>query len=187
MDQDETADPNAAQGNAPAALSADNYLRLRRIAHQHLRRHRPGQTLNTTSLVHEAWIRLAAGVEDGADYWSLDRDEFLKLASTCMRRLIVDHARRHHADKRGGGAVVVSLEDSHAPAAEQPVLDVIAVDVALREMGSLDPALEKIVECRFFTGLTMQETASVLQRPMRSVERDWARARAYLLGALEQR
>jgi RNA polymerase sigma factor (TIGR02999 family) len=161
----------------------DTYQRLRRIAHQQLRRYRPGATLNTTALVHEAWIRLSADQNNMA----LPRDEFLKLASTAMRRLIVDYARRRYALKRGGGACVVELDEQSAAAGGLAVLDVIAVDAALRDLGRLDGNLEKIVECRFFAGLTMEETASVLARPMRSVERDWARARAYLVDALEPR
>lgn len=172
----------AAEAHATEDLS-DTYRRLRHIAHQQLRRYRPGATLNTTALVHEAWIRLSSD----QDHMALPRDEFMKLASTAMRRLIVDYARRRHALKRGGGACVVELDEQSAQAGGLPVLDVIAVDAALRELGKLDGQLEKIVECRFFAGLTMDETASVLARPIRSVERDWARARAYLVDALEPR
>lgn len=167
----------------PTQDLSDTYRRLRQIAHQQLRRYRPGETLNTTALVHEAWIRLSADPH----HMALPHDEFLKLASTAMRRLIVDYARRRHALKRGGDVCVVELDEQRAEAGGCPVLDVIAVDAALRELGKHDGHLEKIVECRFFAGLTMEETASVLARPMRSVERDWARARAYLVTALESR
>jgi RNA polymerase sigma factor (TIGR02999 family) len=170
----------AGEAEAPEDLS-DTYRRLRHIAHQQLRRYRPGATLNTTALVHEAWIRLSADQH----HMALPRDEFLKLASTAMRRLIVDYARRRYALKRGGDVCVVELDEQRAAAGGLPVLDVIAVDAALRDLGKLDGHLEKIVECRFFAGLTMEETASVLARPMRSVERDWARARAYLVDVLE--
>ncbi|MEQ8484632.1 MAG: ECF-type sigma factor [Pseudomonadales bacterium] len=161
--------------------ATDAYRRLRVAAHQQLRRYRPGATLNTTALVHEAWIRLCAN-----DHHSdLPQEEFLKLASTAMRHLIVDYARRRHAAKRGGGVFAVEFDEAlHADSA-LPVLDVVAVDDAVRKLGAHDPVLERIVECRFFAGLTMEETAAVLERPMRTVERDWARARAYLADALD--
>lgn len=157
------------------------YQRLRLAAHRQLRRYRPGSTLNTTALAHEAWIRLSA---DDA-YQDLPRDEFLKLASTAMRQLIVDYARRRTAVKRGGGAVPLEYDPEHHADTAMSVFNVVAVDAAMRELGGLDPALERLVECRLFAGMTMREAADVLQRPMRSVERDWARARAYLADALD--
>lgn len=178
---DVAVDPGANREANPDSMVTDTYERLRRIAHQHLRRYRPGETLNTTAVVHEAYIKLAG--EAGA-FWS-DRNEFFKVASTVMRHLIVDYARRQQAEKRGGGVLMVTLNDA-VPAAGSAVLDVMSLDNALRELGTLDPALERIVECRFFAGMTVEETASALARPMRSVERDWARARAYLLDALER-
>jgi RNA polymerase sigma factor (TIGR02999 family) len=164
-----------------SALPEDTYRRLRTVARQQLRRFRPGATLDTTALVHETWIRLAGSGSHAA----LPRDEFLKLASTAMRRLIVDYARRRGAQKRGGDVCVVELDVNAVESGALPVLDVVAVDAALRDLGKLDPHLEQVVECRFFAGLTMEEAARVLQRPMRSLERDWARARAYLVEALD--
>ncbi len=161
------------------AVIVDTYEKLRRIARQHLRRFRAGQTLNTTAVVHEAYIKLSR--EPGA--WWDDRNEFYKVASTAMRHLVVDYARRKQAGKRGGGAWLVALNED-VPAQEVRTLDVLAVDHALKELAGFDPKLESIVECRFFAGMTVQETASALGRPMRSVERDWARARAYLMEAL---
>jgi len=181
MNKDEQADREEPRHQEPDAMVADTYERLRRIAHQHLRRYRPGETLNTTAVVHEAYIKLAG---EAGEFWS-DRNEFFKVVSTVMRHLIVDYARRRQAGKRGGGALMVTLNDA-VPATGAVVLDVVALDDALHELGALDPGLERIVECRFFAGMTMQETAGVLQRPMRSVERDWARARAYLFDALER-
>jgi RNA polymerase sigma factor (TIGR02999 family) len=181
MTQNEQADEEKPMQPDPDAVVADTYERLRRIAHQHLRRYRPGETLNTTAVVHEAYIKLAG---EAGEFWK-DRNEFFKVASTVMRHLIVDYARRQQAGKRGGGALMVTLNDA-VPANGAAVLDVVALDDALHELGALDPGLERIVECRFFAGMTMQETAGVLQRPMRSVERDWARARAYLYDALER-
>jgi RNA polymerase sigma factor (TIGR02999 family) len=161
------------------ALVADTYERLRRIARQQLRRYRPGQTLNTTAVVHEAYIRLS---QDPGAWWQ-DRTEFLKVASTAMRNLVVDYARRRGAAKRGGDAFMVTLGDN-IPNSERVALDVIALDDALRNLAQRAPDLETIVECRFFAGMTMDEIATVLGRSVRSVERDWARARAYLFDSM---
>ena len=181
MEERQDPTPAARQAARDPKLADDTYRRLRTIAHQQLRRFRPGATLNTTALVHEAWIRLAADEGPAA----LPRDEFLKLASTSMRRLIVDYARRRNAQKRGGGACLIELDEGTVGSRALPLLDVVAVDAALRELGQLDPRLEQVVDCRFFAGLTMEESARVLERPMRSLERDWARARAYLVQALD--
>lgn len=154
------------------------YDDLRRIARNHLRRHRAGMTLNTTVVVHEAYLKLVAG----NGIWN-DRVHFYALASTAMRQLLVDHARRRHADKRGGGMLHVTLNEATAAAAA-PTLDVLSLDVALKELVLIDPILERVVECRFFAGLSVAETAAALGRSSRSVERDWARARAYLFDTL---
>lgn len=171
-------DPSTPVAGTDTVLG-DTYDRLRRIAHGHLRRQRPGQTLNTTAVVHEAYLKLAARDDI---FWN-DRDEFFRVISTVMRHLIVDYARRQRAEKRGGGALMVTLGDG-TPSADAAILDVIALDDALQALTARDPGLARVVECRFFAGLTMDETAGALQRPKRSVERDWARARAYLFDAL---
>ena len=173
-----TANQAAASGQELGELLPEVYDDLRRIARNHLRRHKPGMTLDTTAVVHEAYLKLLAG--NGA--WN-DRAHFFALASTAMRQLLVDHARRRHADKRGGGAVHVTLSEA-AAASAAPVLDVLALDTALKELARLDPMLERVVECRFFAGLDVVETAAALGRSTRSVERDWARARAYLFDSL---
>jgi RNA polymerase sigma factor (TIGR02999 family) len=149
------------------------YDELRRIARHHLRRHAEVGTLSTTAVVHEAYLKLA----DGRGRWE-HREHFLALASRAMRQLLVDHARRRHAEKRGGHGVHVTL--SQAEAQDAPVLDVVELDSALEALARIDPVLERVVECRFFAGLDVAETAAVLGRSPRSVERDWARARAYL-------
>jgi RNA polymerase sigma factor (TIGR02999 family) len=156
------------------------YEDLRLIARRHLRRLKPGHTLNTTAVVHEAYLKIAGSPDSR---WN-DRGHFFALASTAMRQLLLDHARRRRADKRGGGAVQVTLEDDMAVANSPVIPDVLALDAALRALGEHDPVLERIVECRFFAGLTVEETAAALGRSTRSVERDWARARAYLAQAL---
>lgn len=176
--------PSASRGaDDPGAsnlerLLPDVYDDLRRIARNHLRRNRAGMTLNTTAVVHEAYLKLA----EGKSRWE-HRGHFYALASTAMRQLLVDHARRRFADKRGGGAVHVTLSEAAASTAA-PALDVLELDAALKDLASIDPLLERVVECRFFAGLSVEETAAALNRSQRSVERDWARARAYLFESL---
>ena len=162
-------------------LIPEVYQALRRIARIHLRRQRGTATLNTTAVVHEAYLKLA----DGHAQWQ-DRSHFLALASTAMRQLLVDAARRRLADKRGGGALHVTLgqADGVVAADDEGGLDLPALDQALQQLGQLDPVLERVVECRFFGGLSVAETAEVMGRSVRSVERDWARARAHLYAAL---
>lgn len=159
-------------------LPAEVYEDLRRVARNHLRRHRDGATLNTTAVVHEAYLKLLRG-QSG---WQ-DRAHFFALASTAMRQLLVDHARRRHAGKRGGWALHVTLSEAAAVSGE-PALDILALNDALTALADFDPMLERVVECRFFAGLSVDETAQTLGRSARSVERDWARARAYLFDAL---
>ena len=161
------------------ALVPEVYDALRRIARRHLRQHAPGGTLNTTAVVHEAYLKLA----EGRGRWS-ERAHFFALASTAMRQLLVDHARRRNADKRGAGMVHVTLVDAVATASGNSPLDVLELDSALGALAAIDPNLERVVECRFFAGLSVVETAQALDRSPRSVERDWARARAYLYDAL---
>lgn len=159
-------------------LLPEVYDDLRRIARNHLRRNRAGVTLDTTAVVHEAYLKLLGG--NGA--WN-DRGHFFALASTAMRQLLVDHARRRQAGKRGGGALHVTLSEAAASGAA-PMLDVLTLDAALADLAGLDPMLERVVECRFFAGLSVEETATALGRSTRSVERDWARARAHLFESL---
>lgn len=162
-----------------SALMPQVYDELLRIARHHLRRQWSGVTLNTTAVVHEAYLKLA----DGRGRWN-DRAHFLALASRAMRQLIVDHARRRLAAKRGDGALHVTLsEAAEVPAA--PAIDPLAVEQALVGLASIDPILERVVECRFYAGLSVEETALALTRSTRSIERDWARARAYLFDALQ--
>lgn len=170
----------ATAGRELGTLLPEVYDDLRRIARNHLRRHKAGMTLDTTAVVHEAYLKLVGG--NGA--WN-DRAHFFALASTAMRQLLVDHARRRHADKRGGGAIHVTLSEA-ADSSAAPPLDVLSLDAALKDLADLDPMLERVVECRFFAGLSVEETAEALGRSTRSVERDWARARAYLFDSLAE-
>lgn len=155
------------------------YPDLREIAHRRIRGEREGHTLNTTAVVHEAYVRI---VEGEHQEWR-DRVHFLAVASKVMRHVLIDYARMKQASKRGGGAAPVTLSDQHA-VEEERVLDVLELDEALQRLAAHDPRLEKVVECRFFGGLNMEETAEALGVSVRTATRDWRRARAYLYDAL---
>jgi RNA polymerase sigma factor (TIGR02999 family) len=160
-------------------LVAAVYPELKRLAHFQLAGERPGHTLNTTAIVHEAFVRLASG--DGK--WN-DRGHFLRAASTVMRHLLVDHARKKRAEKRGAGQAPLTLEDDRY-ATDDDSLAVLALDNALRDIAEIDPRLEQIIECRYFAGLSVNDTAEALGMAVRTVERDWQRAKAYLLKAMD--
>ncbi len=156
------------------------YDELRELARRHLHGARRDQdhTLSTTALVHESYLRLA-----GADPRWRDCGQFFATASKAMRHILVDHARRNGARKRGGGLLRVTLDDARVDAAP-PAIGVLDLDVALTRLGEYAPRLEQVVECRFFGGLTMEETADTLGVSLRTVERDWTRAKTYLLDLL---
>jgi len=156
-------------------LLAETYDLLRRMASRQLSGKRRSATLNTTLIVHEAWLKLSHNDERRFN----DRDHYLATASQAMRQVLVDHARRKLAEKRGAGAEHVDI-DEYPVAASQAERQLLDLDAALQDLAKRDPDLEQIVECRFFAGLTVSETARVLGRSVRTVERDWARARTYL-------
>lgn len=157
------------------------YPELRRVARQQLRRGRPdGPVLNTTGLVHEAYLKLVDQTRVGAR----DRDHFLAIAARAMRQVIVDYARSRHAAKRGAGAAHVPLDDRDL-AIQGQAEHVLAVNDALERLGQDYPRLLQVVECRFFAGYTEIETASALDLSARTVERDWLRAKALLREAIE--
>jgi RNA polymerase sigma factor (TIGR02999 family) len=151
------------------------YEELRRQAQRYLRREAPGHTLQTTALVHEAYLRL---VDQRQARWE-SRSQFFGVAAQLMRRILVDHARRHHAGKRGGSAIGVPLEEGTAAAHERDV-DVVALDEALTRLAALDERQARVVELRYFTGLGIEETAEVLGVSPATVKREWAIARAWL-------
>jgi len=155
------------------------YPDLKKLAHFQLAGERPNHTLNTTAIVHEAFVRLAGGQRA----WK-DRAHFLRAASKVMRHLLVDHARKRKAEKRGGGVDALELDEQRVESSEDTVA-VLALDTALKDMAAIDPRLESIVECRYFAGLTVAETAEALDMAVRTVERDWQRAREYLLRAMQ--
>lgn len=150
------------------------YSDLRRAASAQLRRG-SSPTLNTTSLVNEAYLRLV----DGPQATPNDRAHFLALAARVMRCIIIDYARRRGAAKRGGGAQHVQLDDSEIAIHDQ-VQELLALDEALQSLARLDQRLVRLVECRFFTGMTEQETADALGISLSTVQRDWKRARGWL-------
>jgi RNA polymerase sigma factor (TIGR02999 family) len=156
------------------------YGELRRRAGAYLRRERPGHTLQPTALVHEAWLRLA-----GQDVDWRNRSQFFGMASQLMRRILVDHARRRRAARRGGG-LQVPLEEAMGAPAEGDRVDLIRLDEALTELAELDPRQGRIVELRFFGGLTTEETAGLLQVSPATIKRDWTVAKAWLLDRLRE-
>lgn len=162
------------------------YGELRRIASKQLRHERADHTLAPTALVHELYFRL---VDQSRTSWQ-NRAHFFGLAAQLMRRILVDHARAQQADKRGGLITRISLdemlEEDGEPAVEPAcgAADVLAIDDALEQLAALDPDQARIVELRFFGGLTVEETASVLKRSPRTVKREWRLARAWLYRAL---
>lgn len=171
------------QGDAAALeqLLPVVYRELRRIAARQLRRERVDHTLVPTALVHEVYLRL---IDQRRVAWE-NRAHFFGLAAQLMRRILVDHARAHHAAKRGDAAARVSLdvalEEAHHPAGPE---DVLAVDLALERLAKLDPEQARIVELRFFAGLTVEETAHVVNRSPRTIKREWRLARAWLFREL---
>lgn len=166
------------QGSRAAAdrLLPFVYDELRRLARRHLRRERPDHTLTPTALVHEAFLKL---VDPSQVSWR-DRQHFFALASSAMRQILIDHARRRQAARRGGGALHLSLLDHDAPV-EQQATQLLALDDALRDLERYDADLARLVELRYFVGMSLPEAADVLDTSLRTAERRWTRARAFLL------
>jgi RNA polymerase sigma factor (TIGR02999 family) len=157
------------------------YEELRRLANNYLRRERQNHTLQPTALVNEAYLKL---VDQKNAHWQ-NRAQFYGVAAQLMRRILVDHARQHHAEKRGGSKQQRLSITSAQTIAQAPEVDVLAVHEALEELKQFDPQQERIVELRFFGGLSIDETAKVLGLGHATVERDWKMARAWLRQKLE--
>ncbi len=151
------------------------YGPLRQIAHRHLRQERPDHTLNTTALVHEAYLGL---VEQPQRTWQ-NRLHFLALASRIMRHILIDYARMHRAEKRGGG-VPNTILDNKEIALNHQAEDLLALDEALTLLATHDERLAQVVEYRFFGGMTIEETAGLLKVTPMTVNRDWKKAKAWL-------
>ena len=157
------------------------YDELRRLASNYLRRERQNHTLQPTALVNEAYLKL---VDQKNAHWQ-NRAQFYGVAAQLMRRILVDHARQHQAEKRGGSKQQRLSITSARAIAETPEVDVLAVNEALEELKQFDEQQERIVELRFFGGLSIAETAEVLGLGHATVERDWKMARAWLRQKLE--
>ena len=155
------------------------YNDLRRLARTQRRRLKPGEALQTTDLVHEAYLKL---VDQSRASWQ-DRRHFLAVSALAMRQILVDHARGRGRMKRGGHAHVTTLDEQQV-ALDQESAQVIDVDAALQRLGSVDQRLVRVVECRYFAGLSEQETAEALGVSLRTAQRDWLKARAWLRAAL---
>jgi len=151
------------------------HAELRRIAQRQMKQERPGHTLQATALVNEAYMKLAG--QEGVEWH--DRAHFFAVCSQVMRHILIDHARAHARDKRGGGAIQVSLNEVAVMAAEQAA-DFIALDEALRTLEKVDQQKGRIIELRYFGGLSIEETAEVLKISPRTVRREWRRAKAWL-------
>jgi RNA polymerase sigma factor (TIGR02999 family) len=157
------------------ALLAELYDDLRRLAGRYMGQERAGHTLQATAIVHEAYMRLAA---QHATQWA-DRTQFFALASQMIRRILVDHARSRDAEKRGGGAAPLTLHEPAVDVGADPI-DLLALDEALCRLSDIDPKQTQIVELRYFGGLSVDEVARILDKGKRSVDRDWAFAKAWL-------
>jgi RNA polymerase sigma factor (TIGR02999 family) len=157
------------------------YDDLRGIAHQRLRNEREGHTLSTTALVHEAYLHL---VDQATATWQ-DRAHFFAVASKVIRQVLIDYARWSGAQKRGGGAIRVPLSERML-VEKSDTVDFLALDEALTALADHDPRLEQVVECRFFGGMSVGDTAVALGVSERTVARDWATAKAYLFRALSE-
>ena len=167
-------------GSDPDALMPLVYDELRRIAAGYIRRERPGQTLQATALVNEAFVRLAA--EKTRPF--ANRTHFLAIAALSMRQILVQRARARKAAKRGGAPRRVTLEEGLLYR-DEPDVDVLVLDEALNRLAALDPEQAKIVELRYFGGLTVEETAEAVGTSPATVKRQWAMARAWLKRAMD--
>ena len=151
------------------------YKELRNLAHNFLYRERPGHTLQTTALVHEAYLKL---IDQNDARWQ-NRAHFFAIAAQAMRRILIDSARKHAAAKRGGPQEELSL-DEVADIALEPDSNLLKLDEALNELAKIDPRQSRIVELRYFCGLTIEETAEVISVSPATVKREWMMARAWL-------
>jgi RNA polymerase sigma-70 factor, ECF subfamily len=170
-----------AKGNpfAEEKLAPLIYGQLKQLARRHMRRERAHHTLQTTALVHEAYLKL---VHQQSPNWR-GRAQFFGIAAQLMRRILVDHARHHLREKRGGGQMVLPLSDALALSQEHSE-DLLKVDEALDRLAKLDPRQSQIVELRFFGGLSVEETSKFLGVSPITVKRDWALAKVWLYGEL---
>ena len=168
---------NRGEENAADELMPIVYNRLRRLAQQMMGSEKPGQTLQATALVHEAYLRLLG---DGQEPTWQDRRHFYAAAAQAMRRILVERARRHSRIKHGGGRKRLALDDVEA-AIDSESVDLVAVDEALRRLEKEDARAAQVVMLRYFAGLSVEDTAQALEIAPRTVRRDWTYAKAWLM------
>jgi RNA polymerase sigma factor (TIGR02999 family) len=174
LDRAQSGDPKAAEELLPLV-----YDELRRLAAARMANEAPGQTLQPTALVHEAWLRLAG---DTHQRWN-DRQHFFRAAAEAMRHILVDRARQRGAQKRGGHLRLTELSDSKVPIVSADD-ELLAVHEALEQLAQRDPASAELVKLRYFAGLSMPEAAEALNLPLRTAERMWTFAKAWLRKAI---
>jgi RNA polymerase sigma-70 factor, ECF subfamily len=156
------------------------YEELRRLAHSYLTHERPDHTLQTTALVHEAYLKL---IDQHSVNWE-NRAQFFAISAQAMRRILIDSARRHTSIKRGSGGTKISLDEAAPVSGKTANESLLALDMALQELEKVDAEQSRIVELRYFGGLTIEETAEVLKTSPATVKREWTMARAWLYQAL---
>jgi RNA polymerase sigma factor (TIGR02999 family) len=166
-------------GASLESLVALVYDELKEMAHRQLAREAPGHTFQTTALVHEAYLKLVDGTQVGAR----GRAYFFAAAARAMRQVLIDHARRRSTSKRGSGAVPIDVDDVQL-AVDEFAVELLDLDGALERLAALNPRQARVVECRYFGGLSVEETATALGVSARTVKSDWALARAWLYDAL---
>ncbi len=170
-----------AESTPPHDLQEAVYIQMRAIARQRLATESPGHTLQATALVHEAYIRM----QRHDAIMALDRSAFLAAAAESMRRILVDHARTKKRIKRGAGVKPILLDVAQLADQNDPDL-ILSLDEAICRLETVDPAAAQVVRLRFFAGLSVEETAKVMDVSDRTVKRDWAFARAWLFDALQE-
>jgi RNA polymerase sigma factor (TIGR02999 family) len=158
------------------------YEELRRMARNYMRRQPSGHTFQTTELIHEAYLKIAAGKDK---QWQ-NRAHFFGVAANIMRRILVDHARKHNADKRGGEFSKEQLEEALVVVSDEKSFELLALDDALVELAKVDPQKSRIVELRYFGGLSVEETAEVMGISEITVKRHWKMAKAWLYGQISR-
>ncbi|MBY0504530.1 MAG: sigma-70 family RNA polymerase sigma factor [Bryobacteraceae bacterium] len=171
-------------GNRQAldALTPLVYDELRRLAGAYLRRERHDHTLQSTALVHEAYLKL---IDQRNVKWQ-NRAHFFGVAAQMIRRILVDHARSHQAQKRGAGAAALSLDEALGVPGAQKDVNLVALDDALAELEKFDPQQSRVIELRYFAGLSIEETAEVMSISPATVKREWSTARAWLFRELNR-
>lgn len=173
-------DWRAGQNDALERLTPLVYDELRRIANNVMRRERPGHTLQATAIVHEAYVRLI----DMQVPWE-DRVHFFSVAARLMRRILVDHAKQRHADKRGSGNVTVFQLEEHDAAGADMGYDIVDIDDALTKLNDLDPRMVKMIEVHYFAGLSSEETASAFGISVATMHRELRVGKAWMLKAIK--